>query len=346
MDHDLLKKICDTPGVSGFEDPVQDVVTKELETCCDEVRRDRLTNVIGFKKATNPPTGADRPMRVMLAAHSDEVGLMVKHISDKGFVRVIQLGGINPEVISSQRMTIHGKQKVSAIVVPSKGGKGNDKKPTLDEMRLDLGMSGEEARKLITPGDVVTFDVGLEKLNDKVYVGRNFDDRMGTYCLVQTMKELGETAVDTYGVSTVQEEVGLRGARVAAFSVAPDIGIALDGSMTSGAHVGEEQNLCGLDGGTGIYLHDGLTIGHRKLCQCLIDTCEDNNIPYQRNIGGGTDAAAIQQSRGGVCATTVGAPVRYMHSTVQLCSSADMDATVAMLKAFIESAHERAADWV
>jgi len=342
MDRKLLEQICNSPGVTGHEDPTQDVITKVLKTCCDKVRRDRLSNVIALKKATNPPAGADRPVRVMLAAHSDEVGLMVKHISDKGFIRFLQVGGINPEVASSQRVIIHGKEKVRGVVVPSKGG--GDKKPKLDDMRIDVGMSGEKARKLITPGDIVSFDEPLVKLNKKVFASRNFDDRMGTYCMVQTMRELGETAVDTYAVGSVQEEVGLRGARVAAFSVAPDIGIALDGSLCSGAHIGDDQNICTLGGGTGIYVMDKLTIGHRKLVKCLLKVCEDHKIPHQRNIGGGTDASAIQQSRGGVISTTVGAPVRYMHSTVQLCHADDMDATVAMLKTFIEHAHELMAD--
>ncbi len=342
MDRKLLKRICDTPGVSGHEEPIQDVVTEVLETCCDEVRRDRLGNVISLKKATRPPADRDRPVRIMLAAHADEVGMMVKHISDGGFIRVLQLGGINPQVVASQRVTIHGSKLVKGAVVPAPNK--NDKPPKLDDLLIDVGMSGEKARKLITPGDLVTVDAVLEKLNDKVYVGRNFDDRMGTYCMVQTMKEIGDTAVDVYGVSSVQEEVGLRGARVAAFSVEPDIGIALDGSLCSGAYAKEHQNTCELGKGTGVYVIDKLTIGHKKLVKCLIDLCERNKIPCQRNLGGGTDAAAIQQSRGGVISTTVGAPVRYMHTTVQLCHSDDMDATVAMLKAFVEQAHELMAD--
>jgi endoglucanase len=134
--------------------------------------------------------------------------------------------------------------------------------------------------------------------------------------------------------------VGLRGARAAAFGVAPDIGIAIDGSMARGAYGKKSGNLCDPGKGTGIYVRDKLTIGHPPLVRYLCDMCEQHNIPYQRNIGGGTDAAAIQQSRAGVIATTVGAPVRYMHSTVQLCHADDMDATVDLLVKFAETAHE------
>jgi putative aminopeptidase FrvX len=173
-----------------------------------------------------------------------------------------------------------------------------------------------------------------------MWVGRNFDNRIGSYSLLEAMQTLGDTAVDVYAVSSVQEEVGLRGARPAAFGCAPDIGIAIDGSMARGANVEDFRNLCEPGEGTGIYMVDNLTIGHPGLVRYLFDMCEANKIPYQRNIGGGTDAQAIQQSRAGVITTTVGAPVRYMHSTVQLCHADDMDATVAMLVKFLETAHD------
>jgi tetrahedral aminopeptidase len=339
MNRKLLEKICNAPGVPGFEDAPQAIATDVLKSCCDEVTRDHMGNVIGFKKATKAPAKGKRPIRVMLAAHSDEVGMMVKHINAKGYIHFIQMGGLSSNVAESQRVNIHGKKIVRGVVVP-KGSGADGKAPPLCDLRIDTGLSQKQLEKLVSPGDPVTFENDVSLLNGKMWVGRNFDDRVGSYTLLEAMRTLGDTHVDVYGVSTVQEEVGLRGAGPAAFGCEPDIGIAIDGSMARGAYGEEHQNLCDPGNGTGIYMIDKLTIGHPRLVRYLFDLCEEHKIPYQRNIGGGTDAKAIQQSRAGVIATTVGAPVRYMHSTVQLCHADDMDATVAMLVKFLESAHE------
>ena len=338
MNRQLLKRICNAPGMPGFEDAAQAVATEILGECCDEVKRDHMGNVIAFKKATNPPANRERPIRVMLAAHADEIGMMVKHINGKGYIHFIPVGGLNTQVLESQRVVIHGKKAMRGVVVP-KGGK-DGKAAELGDLLIDTGLPKAKVEKQVSPGDMVTFEDDVSLLNGKMWVGRNFDDRIGSYTLLETMRSLGDTCVDVYAVSTVQEEVGLRGAGPAAFGVAPDIGIAIDGSMARGAYVKDQDNLCEPGEGTGIYMIDKLTIGHPRLVRYLFDLCEKNKIPYQRNIGGGTDAKAIQQSRAGVIATTVGAPVRYMHSNVQLCHADDMDATVAMLVRFLETAHE------
>jgi tetrahedral aminopeptidase len=338
MNRKLLENICNAPGVPGFEDAVQAIATDVLKDCCDEVKRDHMGNVIALKKAVKAPATGKRPIRVMIAAHADEVGMMVKHINGKGFIHFIQMGGLGSDVAQSQRVIIHGKKPVRGVVVPKGGADG--KTAALSDLLIDTGLSQKQLEKLVKPSDTITFENDASVLNGKMWVGRNFDDRIGSYTLLETMRTLGDTNVDVYAVSTVQEEVGLRGARAAAFACEPDIGIAIDGSMARGAYVADHNNLCEPGSGTGIYMIDNLTIGHPGLVRYLCDLCEKNKIAYQRNIGGGTDAKAIQQSRGGVIATTVGAPVRHMHSTVQLCHADDMDATVAMLKAFLETAHE------
>jgi endoglucanase len=338
MNSKLLLRIANAPGVSGFEEPAQKIAAEELTACCDEVHRDHLGNVIAIKRATIATKG--RPFRLMLAAHVDEVGMMVKHINDKGFIHFIQLGGVNPYVAQSQRVLIHGKKPVRGVIAPKLNNGENGKPVTLDDLLIDTGLPKATVEKLVTPGDVVSFEGDVSLLNDRIWVGRNFDNRIGSYCLLEAMRQVGKTAVDIYAVSSTQEEVGLRGARPAAFAIAPDIGIALDGSMARGIQAADHQNLCEPGKGTGIYLVDNLTIGHPRLVQYLCALAEKNHIPYQRNIGGGTDASAMQQSRGGAIATTIGAPVRYMHSTVQLCHADDMDATVSLLVKFMETAHE------
>lgn len=335
MNDKLLEQICNTPGIPGFEDPIQNLVEEMLHPICNEVHRDRMGNVIGLKKATDPSKD-NRPLRVVLAAHADEIGMMVKHIDGDGFIRFEPMGGLNAQAIVSQRVIIHGRKPVNGVIVPSNG----DRAPAMNDMLIDAGMAMDEVCKLIEVGDMISFAQELVRLNDKVYMARNFDDRLGTYCLLEAMSHVGETIVDVYAVSTAQEEKGVRGMPVAAFAIAPDLGLAIDGTPTWGAHIGRHENICAMGKGTGIYLMDGLTIGDRRLIRFLFDLCEQNNIPYQRNIGGGTDASAIQRTGIGAIATTVGAPTRYMHSTVQLAHADDIDATIRLLVAFLENAHK------
>jgi len=340
MDFELLERVCNAPGVPGYEDAAQEVVMAALRESCDQVRRDRLGNVIGLKKATRPPEGGSRPRKIAIAAHVDEVGMMVKHIDSNGFIRFEPMGGLNPKVIVSQRMVIHGRKPVGAVVVPDTRSESKDKVPKLEDAILDTGLPREALRELVDVGDVVTFAQGVELLNEKIYVGRNFDDRIGTYCLLDAMRRVGDIAADVYAVSSVQEEVGLRGMRPAAYAIQPDIGLAIDGSLCWGPYAKEHQRTCTLGKGTGIYIMDRLTIGNRRLVRFLFDLCERFSIPCQKNVGGGTDAAAIQQSRAGALCTTIGAPTRYMHSTVQLCHADDIEATVQLLVKFLEHAHE------
>ena len=337
MNYDLLAKVCETPSIPGFEDAAQDVVQGILADACDEVTRDRMGNVIGLKRATNPPDDRDRPLKVVLAAHVDEIGMLVKRIDGDGFIGIEPVGGLNPQATVGQRVVIHSRVPINGVIVPRKLG---SPLPELHEILIDVGMHVDDVRSAVEIGDVVTFSQELSRLNENVYTGRNFDDRIGTYCLLEAMAKVGRTSVDTYAVSTVQEELGVRGMPPAAFAIEPDVGVALDGSVTRGAHMAEHEATCEMGAGTGIYVMDRLTVGHPKLVRFLIDLCESEGIRYQRNIGGGTDASAIQRSRSGAWATTIGAPVRYMHSTVQLVHEDDIDATVQLLVTFLENAHK------
>ncbi len=340
MNEQLLRRVCNTPGIPGFEDPIQDVVAETLAPRCDEVRRDRMGNVIGLRKATGPPADG-RPLRVMLAAHADEVGMMVRHIDDDGFIRFEPMGGLQVMAIISQHVIIHGREPLRGVIAPTNTpSKKKDEPPEVKDLLIDVGLPADEVRRRVQVGDIVTFAQELVKLNERVWSGRNFDDRLGTYCLLEAMNRVGETAVDAYAVSTVQEENGVRGAPVATFAIEPDIGLAIDGSVTWGPHIKKHEWICALGGGAGVYLMDRLTVGQPRLVRFLFELAERRGIRCQRNIGGGTDAKAIQRTGRGALATTVGAPTRYMHSTVQLAHADDIDATADLLVAFLEHAHE------
>lgn len=340
MDDKLLRRVCDAPGIPGFEDEAQRVVIDVLEACCDEVHRDPVGNVIALRKATHAPQDRERPIRVVVDAHVDEVGMMVRDIGEDGMIGFIQVGGLSPQVAQSQRVVIHGTQQTVRGTVVPKGLDNGGNGAKLDELRIDTGLAREALCERVEPGDPITFEDDCSLLNDKMWVGRNFDNRIGTYCMLEAVRGLGDTRVDVYAVSSVQEEVGLRGARPAAFTTAPDIAIVLDGSMAIGAYGEKGVGHCTPGEGTGIYMIDKGTIGHPRLVRYLFELCKARGIAYQRNLGGNTNAQAFQQSRGGVITTTVGAPVRYMHSTVQLCHADDMDATIKMIIGFLETAHE------
>ncbi len=337
MDFDLLARVVNMPGISGHEDAVQDLVASEMRAVCDDVQRDRLGNVIGLQK---PAAAKGRAPRVVLAAHVDEIGAIVKHIDGDGYIRFQRVGGLYSQTLQSQMVIVHGRKPLKGVIAPDMNLRDGDKIPSPDDLLIDLGLPKETVEEMVQLGDPITFAQELVQLNDKVVMGRNFDDRIGTFCLVEAMKRVGTAQADAYFVSTVQEEVGVRGMPVAAFAIEPDLGLAIDGSLVRAAHVKPHTVTCEMGQGVGIYLMDNLTIGDRKLVRLLIELCEREGIPFQRNIGGGTDASAIQRTRLGALTTTVGAPVRYMHSTVQLCHLDDIEATIRLLAAFVEHAHE------
>ena len=339
---EFLKKLCEVPGVTGFESSAQDLVESELRTCCDEVWRDSMGSLFGLRKAR---AGVANPKKVMFAGHVDEIGLMVTHVGADGFVWFAPVGGIDVRVLMSQRVIIHGREQVRGVIAPKIAGLMTDeeskKLPQMDTLCIDTGLPGGDLTSLVRIGDVISFDQDFRFLNPGVVTGRNFDDRLGVYSMVEAMRSLGETSVDVYAVSTVQEEVGVRGAHTAAFAVEPDYGIAIDGSISWDVPGAPEQlKHCRMGGGTGIYIMDRLTIGSPRLVEFLTALCDRERIPFQRNVGGGTDASAIQRAKRGALATTIGAPTRYMHSTVQLAHVDDIRATTDLLRAFAEHAHE------
>jgi endoglucanase len=335
MNVELLKALTNAPGLSGFEESVQEIATASLRQTCDEVKRDRLGNVIGLKKARR--ASSDPPLRLALMAHADEIGMMVRYIDDRGYVYFDAIGGIHAPSSVSQHVVVHGVEPVHGVVAPKMDDA--EATPGLKDLRIDLGLSVGEVKRLVRPGDPITYAQEFVELRDGIYMGRNFDNRVGLYCMLQAMTQLGETAVDLYAVSTVQEEVGVRGALVAAAAIEAQIGLAIDGSLCQSAYSKPQEQTCSLGEGAGIYMIDRLTIGDRRVIDLLFAVAAERGIPVQRNLGGGTDASALQRTGRGAIVTTVGAPVRYMHSTVQICTAPDLDATCALIAAFAENAH-------
>mgnify|MGYP006303293291 CR=1 FL=1 len=341
---DLLRKLSNAPGVSGYEVEAQRVVREALEPFADDMWTDRLGNLIAVKRRTSGAASA--PARKLLyAAHIDEIGFMVSHVDDRGFIRFQPVGGFDARTLPSQRVTVHGTRGGNApmqgVIAPQPRwlAKDSDLKRVipLEELFVDTGLSGEEVQARINIGDVITLSKEFEVLNGSIVTGRNFDDRVGVYCMVEAFKQITDSSVDVYAVSTVQEEVGTRGIPTAAHAIAADICVAIDGSLPADTPFAlPHQEQCRMGGGTGIYVMDKRTIGDPELLDALYATCEQHGI----------DASIAQRTGLGAKATTIGAPTRYIHSTVQMCDMKDIEATVALLAAFPARAADLIpADW-
>jgi putative aminopeptidase FrvX len=344
MVKDILQKLSNAHGVSGWEGSVSDIIKKELNASVDEMMSDTLGNLIAVRRGDG--------FSVMLAAHMDEIGMMVKYIDEKGFIRFAALGGWYAPTLYNQRVVLYGGKKPVYGVVGGKPPHAMDeeerKKPLkTDDMFIDIGVnSPEEAKALgIEIGTPITMDRELTPLAGSRVTGKAFDNRVGVTLLIRTMQQL-ETPHTIYAVCTVQEEVGLKGARTSAFTLDPDCAIALDVTFT-GDHPGmdKKQSTLEMGKGPGISLIDAAgrgLISSRSMVDWIRKTAERNKIPYQLKVGvgGSTDAAAIYLTKGGIPSTTINVPARYIHSPVEVVDLQDIESSVALLVESLKSKPE------
>jgi tetrahedral aminopeptidase len=338
---ELLKRLSETPGVSGREEHIRQIVISELRPLVDELNVDALGNVTAIKKGSGD-------LRVMLAAHMDEIGFMVRHIDDQGFVRLQPLGGFDPRVLVAQRVLVHPAEGDSLRGVLTTGTKPihllADEKlgsPKLEELYVDLGLPSARVRELVTIGDSVTLDRTLEVLGDNV-IGKALDDRAGVFTMIETLRRLGKHKVNVLAVATVQEEVGLRGATTAAFGVEPDIAIALDTTLALDIPGSLPQDMITRIGeGVAIKVFDSSFIPNFRLVRHLREVAAKHNIRHQLEVlpRGGTDAGAMQRARSGAAAITLSIPSRYVHTVNEMVSQLDLDAAATLLARYLEEAH-------
>jgi endoglucanase len=335
----LLKTLVETPGVPGYEDPIRDVVRKELEPLVDEVRMDNMGNLIGVKKGDGP--------KVMLAAHMDQIGFLVSHIDDKGFLRINPTGGFDPRTLMNQRVIVYGKKPLPGVIgsKPIHVLSEDEKKKKLEvkDYFIDIGLPGDKVKELVRVGDVVTWMGNFEEVGD-MFCSRAMDDRIGVYVMLEALRKLDGHKCQIYAVATTQEEVGIRGATASAHKIAPDIGIALDVTIANDVPGAQEHEAVSKMGdGVAIKVMDGATISSRKLIRHLEELADEKGIKWQSEIlpRGGTDAGGIQRIAGGAHVTTLSIPSRYVHSTVELVHKEDVQGAVDLLAAFLEVAGER-----
>ena len=337
---ETLEKLSNACGVAGREDEVKNLMKKFLKPHVDEVREDKLGNIIGTKK------GKKNSPKVMLAAHMDEIGLLVKTISKKGFLQFVKIGGIDDRILLAQKVIVYTEKGPLHGIVGSKPPhiqKEEERKKiiTYDQLFIDIGAENqEEARKMgVKIGDPVGFDIKFARIGKDIVIGKAFDDRVGCSVMIEAMKRLEKTSCTVYAVGTVQEEVGLRGATTAAFEIYPDVGIALDVTVAGGMPgVKEVEAPIRMREGPSLTVADTGLITHPKILRLLIDAAEEHKIPYQLETGlpGSTDAARISLTREGVPSGVISIPTRYIHSPASMLSLKDAEDAVKLTVAAIQ----------
>jgi endoglucanase len=339
----LLQELCEAQGVPGGEEAIRKIVTRELKKCCTSVKTDALGNVIGYKAGKGP--AKDR-RKVMVAAHMDEIGFLVTHVDENGFLRVDPVGGINPKTIVAQRVWVLGKKKLHGVIgskpIHILKPEERAKPASIEETFIDLGLPGKEVKKNVEIGDPVVLDQSYVEIGNTVCC-KAMDDRLGVYVMIEAVKKAKTSNVDIYAVGSVQEEVGLRGALTSAFNVDPDVGIALDVTLACDVPgAGKHQQITALGEGTAIKIKDSASLSNPKVVRKMRDLAKKKKIKHQMEIlpRGGTDAGSIQRSRGGVAVCTISVPTRYVHSVVEMAHKDDIKASVDLLSAFLMSAHE------
>jgi len=345
MNFDLLKRLCETPGVSGSEDLIRKVAAEEMRPLVDSISVDVMGSVIGVKKGS-----AEGP-RIMIAAHIDEIGFRVRHIDDKGFIKIAPVGGWDPRNLVSQRVLVHGfsgqslRGTLTSTAKPKHLLSGDEagKAPKLEDLFVDLGLPGDKVKELVEVGDQITMDRTAELIGDMV-VSKTLDDRIGVYVMIEALRKLQGKAIPAtiLAVATTQEEVGLRGAVPAAYALSPDVGIAVDITLAMDIPgSGAEDNITKLGEGTAIKISDSSLICNPKLVKHFRTLAKDKEIKHQMEMlpFGGTDAGGIQRSRGGVPSITLSIPTRYAHSVNEMAHLGDVEATIDLLVAYLEDAH-------
>ena len=330
----LLKRICAAPGTSGFEQKIRELIISEITPLVDEVQTDYMGNVIALKKGK-------KDKKVMVAAHMDEIGFIVKHIDDDGFVRFHTLGGFDPKTLTAQRVIIHGKKDVLGAMgtkpIHIMTAEERKKLPIIEDYFIDTGMSKKQLDKIIKVGDPITREREVVEMGDCVN-SKSLDNRVSVYILIETMRALKNKKVpyDIYAVFTVQEEVGLRGAMTSANAIHPDFGFGLDVTIAYDVPgAANHEKITELGEGTAIKVMDGSTISDYRMVDYLKKTGDKNKIKWQLEVlpKGGTDTAYVQRAgSGGSIAGAISIPLRNMHQTIEMVHKKDIEASIKLLK--------------
>lgn len=319
-----IRTLVDLPGVSGNETAVSEYIKGQLLPYADKVYTDTLGNLVAVRKGEGP--------KVMLMAHMDEIGLVANFVDEKGFVWVSAVGGVDAKMVIGRPVKF--ENGVLGVFIT---GDEKKEKLTVADCFVDIGAANrEEALRRIEIGMTAGFLSETFETGNKI-VSNALDDRVGCYCLMETLRRVKDTTCEVYAVFTVQEEVGLRGAKVSGFEIAPDVAIAVDVTL-SGDYPEGEETAAAIGKGTAIKLRDRSAICNKEIVEDLENLASRKGIAAQRDVlsAGGTDIGSVQLLGKGVRVGGLSIPVRYCHSAVEMADRGDIEATIALLTAYLE----------
>lgn len=336
LDIKLMAEICEVAGAPGYEKRIRDIVIREVTPLVDEVSVDNLGNVTAIKR------GKDRK-KVMIGAHMDEISFMVTHIEEGGFLRFHTLGGFDPKTLTAQRVIVHGKKDLIGVMgskpIHVMTVEERAKLPKTTDYFIDMGMSKEEVEKYISVGDVVTRERKLIEMGNCVNC-KSIDNRISVFILIEALRTLGDVPYDVYGVFTVQEEIGIRGAQVSSIQHQPDFGFGLDTTIAydvPGAQAHEK--ITELGKGTAIKIMDASTVCDYRMVEFMKKTADKHKIQWQPEVltAGGTDTAAIQRySAGGAISGAISIPTRHIHQVIEMADKGDIEKSILLLQKCLE----------
>lgn len=333
----FLKLLSNSAGPSGYESNLEDTIIPVVREYTDDITVDKLGNIIALKKGT----GSKDNIKIALAGHMDEIGLMVKDIEENGFLRFTNIGGVDPRTVLGQEVIVHGKKDLFGVIgskPPHLQEKSEQNKAIkMEDMIIDIGYSKEKVEDLINIGDPITIKRDFTELKGNRVAGKALDNKAGIVAIFECIKELKKLnhESDVYFISTVQEEVSMAGGLVSTYKINPDIGIAVDVGFGKTPELPNNS----LDLGAGV----GITLGgniHPNLRKHLIKIAKEYNIPFQTEVTPGptgTDARAMQITREGIPSLVLSVPLRYMHTSVEVVDMEDIKNTGKLLAFFIAS---------
>ena len=344
IDVKLLKKICEAPGAPGYESAIRNIILDEVGPLADDLEVDNMGNVFALKR------GKSDLKRAMVGAHMDEIGFIVTHIDDKGFVRFTTLGGFDPKTLTAQRVIVHGKKDLIGVMgtkpIHVMSPEERKKMPEIKDYYVDMGMPKEEVEKYIKVGDPITRERELIEMGNCVNC-KSIDNRVSVFVLIEALRSLEVCPYDVFGVFTVQEEVGIRGANVAAHKLNPDFGFGLDTTVAfdlPGAQPHEVVTKLGE--GVAIKILDAMTICDYRMVDYMKKTAGDHKIKWQNEVltAGGTDTAGIQRmGKDGAISGALSIPTRHLHQVIEMSHKDDIQRSIDLLKACLENLDQY--DW-
>ena len=333
FDYELLVELTETRGVPGYEDRVRDLVRTELEGSVDRLRSDAMGNLVGTLEG-------ERAYDVVVAAHIDEIGFMVRHVDDDGFLELDALGGWDPRVLRAQRVTVHADDRDLPGVIGSApphtlSDEERESKPDVEDVRVDLGLDSETVDEHVAVGDLVTLSQRTERVGEFL-TGKSLDNRASVLAMIEAARRLDRPGANVHFAATTQEEVGLRGAQALGVDLDPDLVIVLDTTVANdvpGFEPGERVTRLGE--GAAIKLKDSSAITNHKLHRRIRAVAEDRGIDHQLEVlpAGGTDTGGLQRAGGATPAGAISVPTRYLHTPTECVHESDLEAVIELLVA-------------